>query len=65
MVPGGQQVWRVTIGKLLMADKLINQYLNKNQLEKLLLVKTHIGNAPERARQLVKIIRVIPAKAGI
>jgi adenylosuccinate lyase len=47
--------------KLLATDKLISRYLNKNQLEKLMLVETHIGNAPERAKKLVKMIRVIPA----
>jgi len=45
--------------KLLAADKLISRYLNKDQLKKLMLVETHIGNAPERARQLVKIIKEI------
>lgn len=45
--------------KLLTADKLINRYLNKNQLEKLLSVRTHIGNAPERAKKLVGKIRLI------
>lgn len=43
--------------KLLSEDKLISKYLNKNQLEKLMEVETHIGNAPERARKLVKIIK--------
>ena len=45
--------------KLLSTDKLISRYLNKNQLQKLMSVETHIGNAPERAKQLVKIIRKI------
>ena len=45
--------------KLLLANKLISRYLNKNQLEKLMEVETHIGDAPERAKQLVKIIRKI------
>jgi len=45
--------------KLLISDKLISRYLNKNQLEKLMSVETHIGNAPERVKQLVKIIRKI------
>lgn len=45
--------------KLLMADKLINHYLNKDQLEKLMSVKSHIGNAPQRARLLVKKIKTI------
>ncbi len=43
--------------KLLSEDKLISIYLNKDQLEKLMEVETHIGNAPERAKQLVKIIK--------
>ncbi len=47
--------------KLLLEDKLVSKYLNKNQLEKLMEVETHIGDAPERAKKLVKIIRVIPA----
>ncbi len=47
--------------KLLLGNKLVSKYLNKNQLEKLMEVENHIGNAPERARQLAKIIRVIPA----
>lgn len=42
--------------QLLMNDKLISKYLNKNQLEKLMEVETHIGDAPERAKKLVKII---------
>jgi adenylosuccinate lyase len=45
--------------KLFTSDKLISRYLNKSQLEKLMEVETHIGNAPERAKQLVKIIRKI------
>jgi adenylosuccinate lyase len=45
--------------KLLAADKLISRYLNKDQLKELMLVETHVGNAPERAKQLVKIIKNI------
>ncbi len=45
--------------KLLTNNKLINHYLNKNQLEKLMSVKSHVGDAPERAKQLIKIIRKI------
>jgi len=45
--------------QLLMSDKLIGHYLNIGQLEKLLSVKSHIGDAPERARQLVKKIKII------
>jgi adenylosuccinate lyase len=44
---------------LLSNDKLIKKYLNKEQLEKLMEVENHIGNAPERAKQLVKIIKKI------
>jgi adenylosuccinate lyase len=45
--------------KLLVTDKLISRYLNKNKLEKLMMVETHIGDAPERAKKLVKIIKQI------
>ena len=45
--------------KLLLEDKLIKKYLNKDQLEKLMEVETHIGDAPERALKLVKIIKNI------
>ena len=47
--------------ELLVSDKLVKKYLNKDQLEKLMEVENHIGDAPERAKKLVKIIRVIPA----
>ncbi len=43
--------------KLLLTDKLISRYLNNDQLEKLMEVETHIGDAPERAKQLIKIIK--------
>ena len=43
--------------QLLLGDKLVNKYLNKNQLEKLMEVENHIGDAPERAKELVKIIK--------
>lgn len=45
--------------KLLSTNKLISRFLNKNQLEKLMLVESHIGDAPERAKKLVKIIKKI------
>ena len=45
--------------KLLKTDKLISHYLKADQLEKLLSVKSHIGNAPERAKKLAKIIKSI------
>ncbi|MEK7633637.1 MAG: adenylosuccinate lyase [Patescibacteria group bacterium] len=47
--------------QLLLDDKLVSKYLNKDKLEKLMEVENHIGNAPERARKLAKLIRVIPA----
>lgn len=45
--------------ELLINDKLVKKYLNKEQLEKLMEVENHIGDAPERAKQLVKIIKKI------
>ena len=48
--------------QLLLKDRLVSKYLNKDQLEKLTEVETHIGDAPERAKKLVEIIRVIPTK---
>jgi adenylosuccinate lyase len=45
--------------KLLTTNKYINHYLNKNQLEKLMKVESHIGDAPERALKLTKKIRAI------
>lgn len=45
--------------ELLLSDKLVSKYLNKNQLEKLMEVENHIGDAPEKAKKLVKIIRQI------
>lgn len=42
---------------LLADDKLIKKYFNKEQLAKLMKVENHIGNAPERAKELVKIIK--------
>lgn len=47
--------------QLLLKDKLVSKYLNKDQLKKLMEVETHIGDAPERAKKLVKLVRVIPA----
>ena len=46
--------------KLLVENKLIGRYLNKSQLEKLMMVEAHIGDAPERARKIVKLVRAIP-----
>jgi adenylosuccinate lyase len=48
--------------ELLLKDKLVSKYLKKEQLEKLMEVENHIGDAPERAKKLVKIIRIIPVK---
>ena len=45
--------------QLLLDDKLVSKYLNKEQLEKLMVVENHIGDAPERAKKLVKIIKQI------
>jgi adenylosuccinate lyase len=45
--------------QLLANDKLISKYLNKVELEKLMEVENHIGDAPERAKELVKIIKKI------
>jgi adenylosuccinate lyase len=42
---------------LLVANKIITRYLNKKEIQELLDVSHHIGNAPERARQLVKLIK--------
>jgi len=42
---------------LLMNNKEIKKYVSPEQIKKLLNVKHHIGNAPERARELVKIIK--------
>jgi len=47
--------------QLLLQDKLVSKYLNKVELEKLMEVENHIGSAPESAKKLVKLIRVIPA----
>lgn len=47
--------------ELLVNDKLIKKYLKKEELERLMEVENHIGDAPERAKKLVKLIRVIPA----
>lgn len=44
---------------LLADDKLIKRYFNKEQLEKLMKVENHIGNAPERAKKLIKLIKQI------
>lgn len=45
--------------ELLLNNKQIKKYLDKNDLKKLLYVKNHIGNAPERALKLVQKINNI------
>ncbi|OGK15688.1 adenylosuccinate lyase [Candidatus Roizmanbacteria bacterium RIFCSPLOWO2_02_FULL_37_19] len=53
----------VQIGKqnpmkfLLMKNKNILQYIEKDEIEQFLHVENHIGDAPERAQQLIKMIR--------
>lgn len=42
---------------LLINDKLIKKYLSKQELEKLMEVENHIGNAPERSLLLVRMIK--------
>jgi adenylosuccinate lyase len=44
---------------LLKKNKAIGKYLSEKEIEKLLNVSSHTGTAPERARQLVKIIKQI------
>lgn len=41
---------------LLLNNKVLNKYLTKQKIKELLDVKNHIGNAPERAVKLVKLI---------
>lgn len=45
--------------KLLMNNSYLRKYLKKEEINKLLDVKNYIGNAPERALKLVKIINSI------
>jgi len=45
--------------KLLLMDKKTAKYLSNQELSKLLDVSSHIGNAPERALQLVKKIKEV------
>ncbi len=45
------------IAELMINNNDIKKYLKKNEIHKLLDVKNHIGDAPERAKQLVKIIK--------
>lgn len=45
--------------ELLMQDKTLAKYLSKEKVKKLLDVKNHLGDAPERALQLVKQIKEI------
>lgn len=46
-----------SMAQLLKENKEIKKYISEKEVEKLLDVKTHIGTAPERAKQLVKIIK--------
>lgn len=48
--------------KLLQTNHIIKQYLSNEELEKLMDIKAHIGTAPERAKQLVKIMQQTLAK---
>jgi len=43
---------------LLMNSLVIKKYLNKEEVKKLLNVKNHIGDAPERARKLVEKLKI-------
>jgi adenylosuccinate lyase len=42
---------------LLVSDKTLNTYLSPKEIENLLDVTKHIGTAPQRAKELVKVIR--------
>ncbi len=42
---------------LLLSDQTINKYLNKKEIEELLDVKSHTGDAPERAKKLAENIK--------
>lgn len=44
---------------LLINNPAIKKYLKKEEIKKLLDVKNHIGNAPERAKQLAKKIKTL------
>lgn len=60
------QAWQeVQMGKpnsmeqLLMANRTLIKYIKRNEIKKLMDVKNHIGNAPQRALKLVKLIEYI------
>ncbi len=44
---------------LLIGDKTINKFLNKKEIKILMQAENHIGNAPERAKLLVRKIKTI------
>jgi len=46
-----------TMPELLKQNKQIKKYVSENDIEKMLDVTTHIGTAPQRAKELVKIIK--------
>jgi adenylosuccinate lyase len=43
--------------ELLQKNEKIKQYLSTNEIEKLLDVRSHVGTAPERAKQLAEVIK--------
>jgi adenylosuccinate lyase len=43
--------------ELLQKDQKIKQYLSTEEIEKLLDVRSHVGTAPQRAKQLVSVIK--------
>ncbi len=45
--------------ELLQKNEKINQYLSNEDILKLLDVRTHVGTAPQRAKQLVNVIKQI------
>jgi len=47
------------MSQLLLSNKKINKYLKKEEVKKLLDVRNHIGDAPERALKLVEKIKNI------
>jgi len=50
---------------LLSTDKELTKYIKKESLHELMFYESHLGDAPERARQLVlQIQREIKTKAG-
>ena len=47
------------MSELLVDDKEIQEYLSTAEIKKLLDVRKHVGTAPQRAKQLAKIINKI------